>query len=85
MIGWTAILGYVAKAIASVTGMFATRQKQAEREHERATGAKLGNLDAAEKGMALADSVAKDLAKQSTNEEIDETALDVARRRRARR
>lgn len=83
--GWTAIISGFVKIAANVTGMFATRQKQAEREQERATGAKLGNLDAAEKGMAIADGVAKKLAEQSTAEEIDETALTVARRRAKRR
>ncbi|KKL95926.1 hypothetical protein LCGC14_1849670 [marine sediment metagenome] len=83
--GITAILAGVAKTAAFISGMFSSRQKQAEREQERATGAQLGNLDAAEKGMEIADEIGKKLAEQSTPEEIDETALAVARRRAKRK
>ena len=84
-LGWGKAIAAALSAANYVAGMFSSRQKVAEREQERATGAKLGNLDAAEKGMEIADSVAKDLAEQSTAEEINAKALAVARRRAARK
>ena len=84
-LGWGKAIAAALSAANYIAGIFATRQKQVERDRERATGAALGNLDAAEKGMAIADDVAKDLAEQSTDEETDAKALAVARRRRARK
>ena len=82
---WGTAIAAVAKTAAYVSEIFSTRQKQAERESERAVGAELGGAAASKEGMGKADEVAKALAEQSTDEEIDAKAMAVAERRAARR